>query len=304
MNREEPMPADLSIRKLIAPVVSPWFTRRRGVLMLAAIGSPASRRISMPVNDKTYALADEPNDLSSAISAHFDTTTGRVRSLILCCAAACVVLIALTQPGIAAGVAERGVEAFRNCAACHSITAGQHMTGPSLANIWGRDAGTAKGFMRYSDALKKSKVVWNEQTLDRWLQDPNTFVPGNEMRFAGIKEQQPRQDLIAFLKAVSEGKKSLTSGMTGNVKINLKNPDPRSEVKSMHHCGDTYFVTTVSGQTHKAWEFNLRLKTDSSDYGPQPGRPVVVGTGMQGDRAAVVFASFKEIGSFIKEACP
>ena len=145
--------------------------------------------------------------------------------------------------------------------------------------------------------------MWNEQTLDKWLQDPRAFLPGNEMVFPGIKDQQPRQDLIAFLKAVSEGKKSLTGGMTGIVKINLKNPDPRGEVKSLRHCGDTYFVTTADGRTHKAWEFNLRLKTDSTDYGPSPGRPVVVGTGMQGDRAAVVFASPKEISSFIREEC-
>ena len=214
-----------------------------------------------------------------------------------------VTLLFASTASLAAGDATRGGKLFRNCLACHSIEAGQHLTGPSLANIWDRKAGTAKGFLRYSDALKNAGVVWNEQTLDKWLKDSRDFIPGNEMTFPGINEQQPRQDLIAFLKAVSEGKKSLTGGMTGNVKSNLKNPHPRVEVKSMRHCGDTYFVTTVDGRTRKFWEFNLRLKTDSSDLGPAPGRPVVVGTGMQGDRAATVFASPNEISSFIRQKC-
>ena len=218
----------------------------------------------------------------------------------------CTILVLFmftSSASLAAGDATRGAKLFRNCLACHSVEAGQHLTGPSLANIWGRKAGTAKGFMRYSDALKNAGVVWNDQTLDKWLKDSRDFVPGNEMTFPGIKEQQPRQDLIAFLKVVSEGKKSLADGMTGNVKNKLKNPDPRSEVKSMRHCGDTYFVTTVDGRTRKFWEFNLRLKTDSSDLGPASGRPVVVDTGMQGDRAATVFASPGEISSFIRQAC-
>ena len=218
----------------------------------------------------------------------------------------CTVLVLLLfawSTSLAAGDATRGAKLFRNCLACHSVEAGQHLTGPSLANIWGRKAGTAKGFMRYSDALKNAGVVWNDQTLDKWLKDSRDFIPGNEMTFPGIKEQQPRQDLIAFLKAMSDGKKLLAGGMTGNVRNKLKNPDPRSEVKSMRHCGDTYFVTTVEGRTRKFWEFNLRLKTDSSDYGPAPGRPVVVATGMQGDRSAVVFASPNEISSFIGQEC-
>lgn len=214
-----------------------------------------------------------------------------------------VLLLFAPTASLAAGDAARGAKLFRNCLACHSVEAGQHLTGPSLANIWGQKAGTAKGFMRYSDALKNAGVVWTEQTLDKWLKDSRDFIPGSEMTFPGIKEQQLRQDLSAFLEAVSEGKKSLAGGMTGNVKNNLKNSDPRGQVKSMRHCGDTYFVTTVEGRTRKFWEFNLRLKTDSSDYGPAPGRPVVVATGMQGDRSAVVFASPNEISSFIRQEC-
>ncbi len=83
----------------------------------------------------------------------------------------------------------------------------------------------------------------------------------------------------------------------------LKLVDAEAEVKSIRHCRDTYFVTTADGKTHKVWEFNLRFKTDSSAKGPHPGRPMVVGVGMRGDRVAMVFSAPAEFGSFIRERC-
>ncbi len=209
------------------------------------------------------------------------------------------------------GDPKRGASAFRACAACHSIEPRQHMTGPSLSGVLGRKAGGAPDFMRYSDALAKSAIVWNGQTLDRWLQNPERMVPGNTMTFPGIKEPQTRIDLIAYLKAASEGKAPEVAqrqggmmGMMGQRRMpQLKKADPDSQVKSLRHCRDTYFVTTGDGQTHKIWEFNIRLKTDSSASGPNRGQPVLVGVGMQGDRAAIVFASPDEISPFIKQSC-
>ena len=55
---------------------------------------------------------------------------------------------------------------------------------------------------------------------------------------------------------------------------------------------------------NKVWEYNLRLKTDSSDLGPHAGKPVIIGAGMQGDRASIVFAAPGEISRFICETCP
>ena len=74
-------------------------------------------------------------------------------------------LAALCVPAVApaAGDAARGAEVFRACAACHSFVAGEHRTGPSLAAVYGRRVGTAEGFQRYSEALRQSAVVWNEQ---------------------------------------------------------------------------------------------------------------------------------------------
>ena len=83
----------------------------------------------------------------------------------------------------------------------------------------------------------------------------------------------------------------------------LKKAPPQGQVTAISHCGDTYTVKTADGKVNKVWEFNLRFKTDSSELGPRPGKPVIVGAGMQGDRASVVFAAPSEISTFIKDAC-
>ena len=86
------------------------------------------------------------------------------------------------------------------------------MTGPSLASLWNRKAGSLSSFSRYSSALKSANLVWNDKTLNEWIKDPQQLVPHNEMTFAGIKEAQPRADLIAFLKEASgKGVRNLPS---------------------------------------------------------------------------------------------
>lgn len=211
---------------------------------------------------------------------------------------------------LAAGGPDRGAAVFRACIACHSIEPDEHMTGPSLAHVWGRKAGTTAGFARYSDALKNANVVWDEHTLDQWLRDPAKFIPHNDMTFPGIEGGNNRRDVIAYLKAVSEGRAPAPSQkeggmgmMMGRSKMDLKSAGPKMQVVSLEYCDDTYVVKTAAGGTYKFWEFNLRLQTDSSKYGPPRGKPVIVGTGMMGDRAAVIFAAPREISSFIREPC-
>lgn len=208
----------------------------------------------------------------------------------------------------AAGDPKRGAQVFQACVACHSAQPGEHLTGPSLAHIWNRKAGTVEGFPRYSDALKHANVVWTESTLDKWLANPEQFVTGNNMTFPGLRESQDRQHVIAYLRAVSEGKapsaETRRGGMMGQSrKVDLKKAPPAGQVVSLSNCGDTYTVKTADGKTTKVWEFNLRFKTDSSKDGPLPGKPVIVGAGMQGDRASVVFATPGEISGFIKQSC-
>jgi cytochrome c len=211
-------------------------------------------------------------------------------------AAACLVSVS----ALAAEDAGRGAKAFQACAACHSLEQERHFTGPSLANLFGRKAGTASGFQRYSDALKGSGVTWNETSLDAWLREPAKFIPGNEMTFAGIKDEKLRRDLIQYLKTADSDPRARRAGPR---LPDLKKAPPDSIVKAIRHCGDTYFVTTQDGKLHKIWEFNLRLKIDTSVSGPAPGKPVIVGAGMQGDRASIVFGALREIGELVKEQC-
>jgi cytochrome c len=212
---------------------------------------------------------------------------------------ALAVLLAFGAPVRAVGDAERGARVARLCMACHSFEPGRHMTGPSLAGVWGRKAGTADGFARYSEALQRSGLVWDEQHLDAWLKNPAALVPGNEMSFSGIDDARTRANLLAYLEAASSGGVLVPKSSLPN----LKQADAASRVTAIHYCGDGYRVITADRKNHKFWEFNLRFKTDGSADGPAAGKPVIVHTGMQGDRAAVVFSRPDEISPFIRREC-
>jgi cytochrome c len=224
--------------------------------------------------------------------------------------AAATALSVVHVAALAAGDVQRGTRAFAQCASCHSVEPGRHLTGPSLASVWARRAAAADGFARYSEPLRKSGLTWDAQTLDKWLANPDALVPGNSMTFPGVKDAGVRADLIAYLRAVTEGKAPAASHgggaggmMAGSEPLNLKNAQPDSVVSSLRHCKDTYIVKTLDGKVHKVWEYNVRLKTDSSKQGPERGKPVVAGSGMRGDRISIVFTSPKELGEFIQERC-
>ena len=223
-------------------------------------------------------------------------------------------IVVLTSPALAqSGKAMRGQRDFRACAPCHSLQPQRNMTGPSLANLWGRKAGGLPSFERYSDALKSSGIIWDDNSLDAWLTDPQQVVPGNDMPFDGIKDTGARADLLAFLKeATKPGAPAQTvqnrmNGMGGMMggggERNLKNPAPNEQVKAIAYCHDTYRVTTGDGKTRAFWERNLRLMTDSSKDGPQSGAPALVPAGMVGDRADVIFAAPEEISKMIEARC-
>jgi cytochrome c len=218
-----------------------------------------------------------------------------------------ILLLAATAAG-AADVQE-GAKVYRTCAACHSLQPGRHMTGPSLAGLWERKAGTAAGFPRYSGALKSSGVSWNAETLDAWLADPRAFIPNNRMTFPGIRDAKARADLIAYLQAASGdqaetgGGDGMMGGMMSGEVPSLKQMTPDQQVSSISYCGDTYSVTMASGATEQFWERNLRFKTDSSADGPPKGTPALLGAGMMGDRASVIFADPAEISAFIQSRC-
>src|SRR4051794_2907451 len=165
-----------------------------------------------------------------------------------------VAISPVTSAVAASGDVARGQQDFRACAACHSLESNRNMTGPSLAGMWGRKAGSLPSFERYSDALKSSGIIWDDRSLDGWLTDPQNMVPDNDMPFEGIKDPRVRQDLLAFLKeatkpgaepvAAQEGGMKRMQGMMGGGRDpNLKSITPGKQVKAITYCHDSYRVT-------------------------------------------------------------
>ncbi|MGB9364445.1 MAG: c-type cytochrome [Xanthobacteraceae bacterium] len=108
------------------------------------------------------------------------------------------VVILAASAARAAGDVARGEKQYEECVACHVLEKGKESVGPDLHGLFGRKAGEAADF-RYSPALKRSGIVWSEQTVDTFIADPQAVVPGNRMPFAGIPEAAARADLIAYL---------------------------------------------------------------------------------------------------------
>jgi len=100
---------------------------------------------------------------------------------------------------LVAASAERGKIVFRSCRACHVLTANTTLLGPSLGGVIDRPSGSMAGY-RYSSAMAKKDVIWDEATLMKFLGNPRGFVPGTKMGFAGFKDQQKIVDLLAYLR--------------------------------------------------------------------------------------------------------
>ncbi len=122
-----------------------------------------------------------------------------VRFLVSACAAAGL-LAGVSSTALADGDAAAGKKVFNKCKVCHSLAEGENKIGPSLAGVVGRAAGTVEGF-KYSDAMKESGLTWDEATLDQYLADPKGFVPGNKMAFVGLKKEDDRENVIAYIEA-------------------------------------------------------------------------------------------------------
>jgi cytochrome c len=110
--------------------------------------------------------------------------------------------LASAAPALAAGDAAAGRTLFNQCRACHQIGHdAQNSVGPVLNGVVGRKAGSYPGY-NYSDANKGSGLTWDDATLDEYLKDPRAKVPGTKMIFPGIKQDDRRANLIAFLNTI------------------------------------------------------------------------------------------------------
>jgi cytochrome c2 len=121
------------------------------------------------------------------------------------------ILLTLAVAGLAAApalaqddLAAAGEQVFKRCAACHMVGPdAKNRVGPELNGIVGRPAGTLEGFS-YSKAMVEAGaggLVWDDATLDAYLADPKAMVKGTKMAFAGLKSEEDRQAVIAYLAA-------------------------------------------------------------------------------------------------------
>ena len=104
--------------------------------------------------------------------------------------------LAAGTPAHAAGDARAGEAVYARCLACHALA--HDRTGPRHCGLLGRRAGSVATF-EYSDAMKRSSIVWTAATLDRFLANPTKAVPGTTMGYAGVPDASERADLIAYL---------------------------------------------------------------------------------------------------------
>ncbi len=103
-----------------------------------------------------------------------------------------------------AGDVDAGAKVFKKCKACHVVDQEKNKVGPHLVNVFGRTAGSLESFKKYSNALKESGIVWNEETLDGFLEKPRKYLKGTKMAFGGLKKEEDRQNVIAYLKTFSQ----------------------------------------------------------------------------------------------------
>jgi len=102
---------------------------------------------------------------------------------------------------VAAADAGNGEKLYRRCQACHKLEDGANGVGPHLYGVVGRDIASADGF-NYSDALSGIDGAWTLDQLSAWIENPREFAPGNRMGFAGLKDEQDRADLMAYLQTI------------------------------------------------------------------------------------------------------
>ena len=102
---------------------------------------------------------------------------------------------------VASADAGNGERLYRRCQACHKLEDGANGVGPHLYGVVGRDIASADGF-NYSDALSGIDGAWTLDQLSAWIENPREFAPGNRMGFAGLKDEQDRADLMAYLQTI------------------------------------------------------------------------------------------------------
>ncbi len=100
----------------------------------------------------------------------------------------------------------KGKFVFNKCKTCHFADQERNKVGPHLVGIVGRKAAAVEGY-KYSKAMQAKAaegLVWTEENIDKYLAAPRKFIPGNKMAFVGLRKEQDRANVIAYLKSLAK----------------------------------------------------------------------------------------------------
>ncbi len=101
---------------------------------------------------------------------------------------------------VAAPKPDRGQVLYKRCATCHTLEqGGRNKVGPNLSGIFGAKAGAKDGF-NYSSTMKASNLIWTDENLMGYIQNPAKFMPGNRMSFVGLRKSEDLEALIEYMK--------------------------------------------------------------------------------------------------------
>ena len=96
---------------------------------------------------------------------------------------------------------QAGAKLYKRCQSCHTLDeGGRNRVGPNLWGVFGRKIGSVQGF-KYSKTMQQSDIIWSGETIDAYINNPKKYLPGNKMSFAGLRNEQDRANLIAYLRA-------------------------------------------------------------------------------------------------------
>lgn len=208
------------------------------------------------------------------------------------------------------GDPDKGAQVYKTCKSCHQVGEGaKNRVGPHLNGIFGRKAGALEGF-RYSKSMERASddgLIWTQETLDAFIENPKALVSKTKMSFRGIKDEADRADVLAYLRVYSDDPANIpeaeptATGTDHNVDpaiLALKG-DPEygeylaSECKTCHQVsGDNDGIPGINGWPTE--DFIVAMYGYKEKLRPHPVMQMMAGR-LSGEEIAALAAYFKDL---------